>query len=443
MEDKHIVALEIGSSKIRAVLGKIDNTNLTVVSVDQENLIDGVRHGMIRNVEKVANTIDRILERINNRIAPRVVTGVYVAVGGRSMCSVPRDVDRQLPEEMEITQRLIEELKLEALSMAPRDKDVITAVPKQFTIDRVTVVHPVGEFGRSVAACFNLICCQDKLRKNIERVICEKLGLNVVDYIVRPIAEADFVVSPDEKRLGCMFVDLGAETTSVSIYRHGQLQYLVTLPLGSRLITRDIMSLNYLEEYAETLKKTGGNAKPQGADNNNMVAGVDFTQINNYVSARASEIILNIKEQIRLADLSAQELPAGIIITGGGSRLGGFSERLEQLTGMRVRTGMPNMTLRISDGRISPVDMLDILSVLRMAAANPKECLSAKTVAATPAAVDIDDTPMTADPDEIPAVNSGKKPKKNGFFSRLKNKMSGMLVDPEDIDDNDELRDDD
>lgn len=443
MEDKHIVALEIGSSKIRAVLGKIDNTNLTVVSVDQENLIDGVRHGMIRNVEKVANTIDRILERINNRIAPRVVTGVYVAVGGRSMCSVPRDVDRQLPEEMEITQRLIEELKLEALSMAPRDKDVITAVPKQFTIDRVTVVHPVGEFGRSVAACFNLICCQDKLRKNIERVICEKLGLNVVDYIVRPIAEADFVVSPDEKRLGCMFVDLGAETTSVSIYRHGQLQYLVTLPLGSRLITRDIMSLNYLEEYAETLKKTGGNAKPQGADNNNMVAGVDFTQINNYVSARASEIILNIKEQIRLADLSAQELPAGIIITGGGSRLGGFSERLEQLTGMRVRTGMPNMTLRISDGRISPVDMLDILSVLRMAAANPKECLSAKTVAATPAAVDIDDTPMTADPDEIPAVNSGKKPKKSGFFSRLKNKMSGMLVDPEDIDDNDELRDDD
>lgn len=359
------------------------------------------------------------------------------------MCSVPRDVDRQLPEEMEITQRLIEELKLEALSMAPRDKDVITAVPKQFTIDRVTVVHPVGEFGRSVAACFNLICCQDKLRKNIERVICEKLGLNVVDYIVRPIAEADFVVSPDEKRLGCMFVDLGAETTSVSIYRHGQLQYLVTLPLGSRLITRDIMSLNYLEEYAETLKKTGGNAKPQGADNNNMVAGVDFTQINNYVSARASEIILNIKEQIRLADLSAQELPAGIIITGGGSRLGGFSERLEQLTGMRVRTGMPNMTLRISDGRISPVDMLDILSVLRMAAANPRECLSAKTVPATPAAVDIDDTPMTADPDEIPAVNSGKKPKKSGFFSRLKNKMSGMLVDPEDIDDNDELRDDD
>ncbi|MBD5308519.1 MAG: cell division protein FtsA [Bacteroides sp.] len=441
MEDKHIVALEIGSSKIRAVLGKIDNTNLTVVSVDQENLIDGVRHGMIRNVEKVANTIDRILERINNRIAPRVVTGVYVAIGGRSMCSVARDVDRQLPEEMEITHLLIDELKLEALSMAPRDKDVITAVPKQFTIDRVTVVHPVGEFGRSVAACFNLICCQDKLRKNIERVICEKLGLNVVDYIVRPIAEADFVVSPDEKRLGCMFVDLGAETTSVSIYRHGQLQYLVTLPLGSRLITRDIMSLNYLEEYAETLKKTGGNAKPQGADNtNNMVAGVDFTQINNYVSARASEIILNIKEQIRLADLSAQELPAGIIITGGGSRLGGFSERLEQLTGMRVRTGMPNMTLRISDGRISPVDMLDILSVLRMASANPKECLSAKTVPATPAAADIDDTPAAADPYEIPAKNTGKKPKKNGFFSRLKDKMSGMLVDPEENDD--EFRDD-
>ncbi|MDE6826721.1 MAG: hypothetical protein K2J18_08145 [Paramuribaculum sp.] len=107
---------------------------------------------------------------------------------------------------------------------------------------------------------------------------------------------------------------------------------------------------------------------------------------------------------------------------------------------MRVRTGMPNMTLRISDGRISPVDMLDILSVLRMASANPKECLSAKTVPATPAAADIDDTPAAADPYEIPAKNTGKKPKKNGFFSRLKDKMSGMLVDPEENDD--EFRDD-
>lgn len=436
MEDKHIVALEIGSSKIRAALGRIDNGSLTVVSVDQENLVDGVRHGMIRNVEKAANAIDRILEKINSRIAPRIVTSVYVAVGGRSVCSVERCVDRQLPEEMEITKGLIEELKLEALSMAPRDKDVIAAAPKQYTIDRTTALHPIGEFGRSVSACFNLICCQDKLRKNIERVICEKLELNVNDYVIRQIAEADFAVSPDEKRLGCLFVDFGAETTTVSIYRHGQLQYLVTIPMGSRLITRDIMSLNYLEEYAETLKHTGGNAKPQGAEKN-IISGVDFTDINNYVSARATEIILNIKEQIRLADLSPQELPAGIIITGGGSRLGGFNERLEQLTGMRVRSAMPNVALRISDGRISPVEMLDILSVLTAISTDyPRECLSPLPVKNEP--LELEPEIQEPDPNDVPKPTQ----KKRGFFSRWRDKMSGILIDPEDQDENDELRDD-
>ena len=439
MEEKHIVALEIGSYKIRGAVGKIDaNGILTVTSVDQEDLIDGVRHGMIRNVEKVANAIDRILERISNRIAPRFVKSVYVGVGGRSVCSLERCVERQLPEECEITNRLIDELKLEALAMAPHDKDVITAAPRLYTIDRTTAIQPVGEFGRNVTACFNLICCQDKLRKNIERVLCEKLELTINDYVVRQIAEADFVVSPDEKRLGCMFVDFGAETTTVSIYRHGQLQYMATLPMGSRLITRDIMSLAYLEEQAETLKHTGGNAKPQTGEKN-IVAGVDFTDINNYISARATEIILNIKEQMKLADLTPQELPAGIIIIGGGARLGGFSERLEQLSGMRVRSGMANVSLRIGDGRINPVEMIDVMSVLYAVAADrPKECLS--EIEPEPEPELPDPAEETPDPADVPQQPTRKK---RGFLASLREKMTGMLIAPEDDDDNDELRDDD
>lgn len=437
MEEKHIVALEIGSSRIRAALGRIDDGTLTVVSVDQENLVDGVRHGMIRNVEKVAAAIGRLLDKINARVAPRYVTGVYVAVGGRSVCAFESRVERQLPEEMEITEGLVKELKLEALAKAPADRDVLAVTPKLFTLDRIATLHPVGEFGRSLTACFNLICCQNKLQKNIERAICEKLELTINDYVIRQTAEADFVISPDEKRLGCMFVDFGAETTAVSIYRQGAMQYLATIPMGSRLITRDLMWLNNLEEGAESLKIRGGNAKPQGADAVDKSSGVDFTEINRYVSARATEIILNIKEQLRMADCTTQELAAGIIIVGGGARLAGFNERLQQLTGMKVRSGMPNVPIRISDSRISPDQMIDVIAVLSdVAHGHSLECLS--RMPEPEPEVTLEEPVFEPDP-----KREAKHGKRRGFFISIHEKMARFLADPEEEEENDELRDDD
>lgn len=89
-------------------------------------------------------------------------------------------------------------------------------------------------------------------------MVCdERLRLSVNDIFVRPLVEADLVLYPEEKRQGCMLVDFGADTTTVSIYKNGVLNYLSTIPMGSRNITRDITALNYLEERAEELKIEG------------------------------------------------------------------------------------------------------------------------------------------------------------------------------------------
>lgn len=444
MDQKHIVALEIGSSKIKGALGLVDDSgNLTVLAVEEQRLVDSVRYGVIRNVEKVAKVILQVLTALERRTPGRTIEKVYVAIGGRSVISRPVQVERMLPEETEITPGLLDELRQEALVQAPPELDVITAAPRRFIIDRLTASQPVGEVGRDISAVYSLILCQNKLKKNIERALCDKVGLDINGYIVRQIAEANLVLSQEEKRMGCMFVDFGAETTTVSIYRFGMLQYLATLPMGSRNITRDIMSLTYLEEQAEQLKCTGGRAKTKPGEKV-MVGGIDFSEINNYVGARALEIILNIQEQLKYAEMTAQDLPAGIIIVGKGAKLSGFNEKLDEITGLRVRLGMPATPLRVADGTISPGDSLDVMAVLAEAAADPSldDCLTPEQVEEPieqeqpqqPQLATVPDTDQEPDPEPEPP-----RPARSSLFGRIRAGMARIVSGP---DDDDDLRDD-
>lgn len=443
MEDKYIVALEIGSSKIKGALGTVDDSgNLNVIAVEEQHLIDSVRYGVIRNVEKVSNVVTNVLTALEHRTPGRTIERAYVAIGGRSVASRTVCVERQLPEETEITQRLIDELRSEALVQAPPEMDVITATPRRFVIDRLTAIQPVGEVGRDITACYALILAQNKLKKNIERALGDKVGLDICGYVVRQIAEADFVLGADEKRMGCMFVDFGAETTTVSIYRNGMLQYLATLPMGSRNITRDIMTLTYLEEQAEQLKCTGGRAKSKAGDKA-LVGGVDFTEINNYVGARALEIILNIKEQLGYAGLTAQELPAGIIVVGQGAKLAGFNEKLGEITSLRVRVGIPISMVRVADGSISPGDSLDVISVLAQAAKDPNltDCLADNQIAEPAASQQVlTDIPDIHVPEEQPEEPEPIKPSRPGLWNRLRSSVVRVVSGPDD--EEDELRDD-
>lgn len=441
----NIIALEIGSSKIRLALGKVrPGADFSVVAVEEESLpADLVRYGVIRNVEKVAGAIDRLLTRLSARTSPRYPQAVYVALGGRSLCSLVQSVERQLPDEMEITSRLVEELKLDARAMSkgplPGVDDLLEVLPLSFTIDGSTISQPEGEVGRDVLARFIILAAQEKLRKNIERVVVEKLGLSIAGFITRPLAIADFVMTGEERRLGSMFVDFGAETTTVAFYKSGALHYLATIPIGSRLITRDIMALHYLEEQAESLKRNGGHASPKLTDPI-IVGGVDFKDINNYVAARSAEIIANIRNQMTLAGLTATDLPAGIVITGGGAKLHGFNERLAEETKMKVRSGIPVQMVRILDSSIIPGERLDILACLAKAAENPVECLSAQPEPEEEVVEETVATPAPK-PEKVKKPEGPAKPKKPSLFGRLANGVYKFMQGPEE-DDLDELSDD-
>ena len=375
MEDKYIVAIEIGSSKIRGALAAIDSSGMVnVLAVQEENVYDSVRYGQVRNIEEVANTINDILRKLEKTkaIQPRVIECVYVGLSGFTVGSSDESSTMNFVQETDITAQIIKELKEKAAGSHISDKEIYEIIPVEYTINNETNSKPVGCVGNTISANYKLIEGTPVIKSNINRVIIDRLKLEGADYIVTPLAIADNALSREEKTLGCVLVDFGAETSTVVIFKGGALRSLSTLPMGSRNITRDLMTLNILEDEAENIKRTTGIISP---DQNIRFA--DQADVSGYISARSAEIIANILAQIEYAGLKPADLPSGIIVTGGGSKLKGLNEQLAEQSKMKVRRATAPRNFRITDTSVLADDALDIISLLITAAANnPIDCLS-------------------------------------------------------------------
>ena len=423
MDEKHIIALEIGSSKIKGAVGSVDsNGYVTVKAIEEMPLTDSVRHGQLSNVSMAANAVRTLLLKIENRLTPRKVEGIYTSISGRSVAAIQRQTERRLPADTEVTDDIIEALKREMLGERVPDREVIDVVAREFYVNGAKSDMPLGMSG-------NLIVCRPQLRRNLKLLIEEKLGLEKRGCVVKHLAMGDIVLTSEERQLGCMLVDFGAETVTVSIYRHGYLQYLQTIPMGSRNITRDLTRLNYVEEDAEALKRQRGNAK--GAPAEGSVDDVKMTEFNNYVSHRAAEIIANIKEQISYAGLTPAELPAGIVIVGGGARLAEFNTLLGDTTKMKVRMGsIISPRIGIADSRISPAYSVDVVSILYAAAqAGAQECLSPEPVKEEPIEI-------------IPEPEPVAEPERQSGFSKAINWLKRQIQEPPEDPDGGDLLDD-
>lgn len=452
MEETNIIAIEIGSSRIKGALGSFSPSGiLTVKAVEEEPLLDWVRYGAVVNVEETSRLVNRIIRKIENRIVPQKIARAYVSLGGRSCCSTPRVIDRKFREEQEITDTVLHQLRDEVAETPLPDRDLFAVVPRQYIVDKREEKSPKGTMGSNIRFSANLITCRLTTKRNIDILFNDKLGLEIGGYEVRQLALGDLVLTNEEKRLGCMLVDFGAETVAVSIYKHGHLQYMATIPMGSRNITRDLTNLNYLEEKAEEMKIKYGNAAST-VQSTQQLNGVDCTAVNNYVSHRAAEIIFNIRKQIDLAGFKNFDLPAGIIIVGRGAKLIGFNDRLASVTSMKLRTGaISSPDIRIVDSSISASDAADVISVLYKAAVHgAKECLTANVVELLD---DSDSTLITEATNEevlepvveeiaVDSSNNTAKAKKK-WWKIASDRLKDLIDDSyEDEDDDELLRDD-
>jgi len=385
-KSRYIVAIEIGSSKIKGAVGQIDPSGmLTVKGIEEEHQHPNyVRYGCVQNVKEVANSLNLVITKLNNRISPSKISAVYLGVGGRSLKSAPARLTQHLADDTEVTPEMVEALLSRAAVTDPgTEKLEVEAV--EYQVDgKSQGIDPVGMLARDLSATVNVVSCRSQILRNLQLSVSEKLNLSINGYVVRPMALADLVLTNEEKRLGAMLVDCGAETTTVAIYKGGVLVYLATIPLGSRHITRDLMTLPAIEERAEEIKRTIGDAHPDENHHGGTPEEIDTSKINNIVSARASEIAANVAAQTGYAKLLISDLTGGIVIVGGGSMLKGFAEILAHATGMNVRRGSLPASVRMAGSRVATTEDLDVVALLYRLSL--RESLSPCTVEPEPVA---------------------------------------------------------
>ena len=381
MEPKTIVAIEIASSKIKGAAGTVGSDGrITVLAVEEIPGLNNVRYGRVQNIREVSAAVNEIIRRLENApgIKPRKIRSLAVALGGRSLSGALAQASQRFSKECEITERQVERLAFEATHDFMGDKNIEATVPRIFYVNNAAVRRPVGTFGESFRGEFVMITCGKETRQNLDRIKYDSIDPAKVTYIIRPTAIADLVLTPDEKELGTALVDIGAETTTVAVYKEGTLAFVCTIPMGARLITFDLTSgFNITEEAAEAMKVAFA-AKAEVNDAELVAA---------YVNSRAGEIAANVLAQLNNAGYNAQTLNK-IVLTGGGSHIAAFATQLTAQGKLPTRLAdMPHdIAFRVA-GR-NTADNIDIISLLVAGARKIDEsCLSPLDIPAPPVSV--------------------------------------------------------
>ena len=345
--EKYIAAIELGTSKIIGIVGqKNEDGTLQVLAIEREESSGCIKRGCIQNVEEAANRVKKIITKLGNRV-PGSINKMYVGVGGQSVRTISHKVRRRLAEDTPVTEVLINSLHAESRTFPVFNAEIMDVVPNEYLIDNHLETNPVGTFCSDIEANLKLIIGRPSIKKNIERCLFERSKMQIAGYIISAQATAAALLTSNEKSLGCALIDFGAGTTTLSIYKDDLLRYMITIPFGGKNITKDIGTLNVLDTDAEKLKIAFGSAISTPITEKGIrqlgIDGLDSSKIKyqdlcHVIEARIEEIVENVKEQIDASGY-ADQLSAGIIISGGASQLRELPELLHQKTGLEVKRG--------------------------------------------------------------------------------------------------------
>ena len=325
MAKEFIVAIELGSSKMTGIAGQKNlDGSITVLAVVKEASSSFIRKGVVYNIDKTAQCLTNIVKKLENQLKTEI-TQVYVGVGGQSIRSVRNVISKDLPAETIITQDMVIELMDANRDMKYQDQEILDAAVQEYKVDSQYQIDPVGIQATRLEGNFLNILERKAFYRNLNRCF-EVAGISVAEMYLAPLALADSVLTEAEKRSGCALVDLGADTTTVSVYSKNILRHLAVIPLGTNNISKDITTLQMEESDAEKMLLKYGSAFTDNNDIDNSLnypidseRQVESRKFIEIVEGRLEEIIENVWYQIP-SDYY-DNLLAGIILTGGGSNM--------------------------------------------------------------------------------------------------------------------------
>lgn len=375
-----VVGIDIGSSKIATLIGRVDEDVINILGVS-ESPSKGVKKGQIVNIEEASDAINSSLDSAE-RMAGHSIDRVFVSVSGVNIESQnSKGVVAVSQPNGEISEYDVERV-LEAAGAVslPSTREIIHVIPKTFTVDgEGGIKDPVGMSGVRLEVDTHIITANSAGVKNIEKILSSEAGVNVQSLVFAGLASSLSVLSDTEKELGVVLADIGAGVTNIAIYVDGSLSYTSVIPIGARHITNDLaIGLKISLESAEKIKlylskhytkrvripdMDGGSRRSRQEEDeldlNELHLPEDIkkvsakTLVEGIIKPRLNELFTMIALEIKKSGFATQT-PAGLIITGGGARTVGAEESAKRMLSMTVRVGIPQNIAGLIDDVESP-----------------------------------------------------------------------------------------
>lgn len=381
--EKNIVAIELGSSSIRGMLGqrKADGS-LQVLGFEKEPVTDWITKGVVHNYDKTTQAISSIVKRLEERHKV-YVKKAYVGVSGQSLRTVPNKVSKQFDVKVSISDEIIDSLKDENANQLYPESEILEVLPQEYIVDGRSTAEPVGRQADRIEGQYKNVIARRTLCQAINRCVTGA-KVEVADVFIAPLFLAGYLLTEAERRSGCALVDFGAETTTVAIYEKNILRHLVVLPLGGNNITADIATLLHVEaDEAEQLKRRYGKAyiedKGETATSGNIsISGdrhIEESRLRDIIIARQQEILANVWQQIRVY---ADRLLAGIVFTGGAAQMSELETAFTRLSNFdkKVLTRLMPTTLGYSTNLKLDTQATNVATLVAMLRRGEQECTS-------------------------------------------------------------------
>ncbi|WP_025665056.1 cell division protein FtsA [Aquimarina megaterium] len=350
------VGLDIGTTKIVAMVGKYNEYGkMEVLGIGKSKSL-GVHRGVVNNITQTIQSIQQAIQEAES-VSGLKINDVTVGIAGQHIRSLQHsDYITRPNADAVIDEDDIEKLcnQVHKLVMLPGE-EILHVLPQEYKVDgQAEIKEPVGMYGGRLEANFHVVVGQVTSIRNIGRCV-KSAGLELSDVTLEPLASANAVLSQEEKEAGVALIDIGGGTTDLAIFKDGIIRHTAVIPFGGNVITEDIKEgCSIIEKQAELLKIKFGSAWPGENKDNEIVSipglrgrepkEITLKNLSKIIHARVVEIVEQVFLEIKNYghESPKKKLIAGIVLTGGGSQLKHLKQLVEYITGMDTRIGYPN-----------------------------------------------------------------------------------------------------
>jgi len=363
-EKKLVVSLDIGTSKVVAIIASISmQHDIEIIGVGWEPS-KGLKKGVVVDIESTIASIQKAIEK-SEKMAGCQAVGVYAGIAGAHIRSLNSNGIVAIKDN-EVSQEDIDRVIDAAQAVAiPTDQKLLHILPQEYIIDgQEGIRDPIGMSGVRLEAKVHMVTCAASAAQNIEKCI-QRCGLEVDDIILQQLASSSAVLTEDEQDLGVCLCDIGGGTTDIAVYIDGAVHHSAAISIAGDQVTNDIaIALTTPTKDAEDLKIRFACALTQLADSNEQIEvpsvgdkpprNLTRQTLAEVVEPRYEELFSLIYDELERAGMLSK-IGAGIVLTGGGSKLSGALELAEEIFNMPVRLATPHKINGLKDVVRNPI----------------------------------------------------------------------------------------